>query len=95
MQSIYSFRAAKVGLFIRAKEHGIGDLPLVSVELVNNFRSTSTIVDWNNSTYRQIFPTEVNYSRGAVPYSPSQSMADNLDNDSQAEIVFSLKKVGV
>lgn len=94
MQSIYSFRAAKVGLFIRAKEHGIGDLPLVSVELVNNFRSTSTIVDWNNSTYRQIFPTEVNYSRGAVPYSPSQSMADNLDNDSQAEIVFFAKEGG-
>ena len=94
MQSIYSFRAAKVGLFVRAKEHGIGDLPLVAVELVNNFRSSTPIVDWNNTTYSQIFPTAVNYSMGAVPYAASQSMADKLDNDSQAEIVFFAKEDG-
>lgn len=92
MQSIYSFRAAKVGLFVRAKELGIGDLPLVAVELVNNFRSTATIVDWNNTTYRQIFPTEVDYSSGAVPYSCSQSTMDNLDTDSHTEIVFFAKE---
>ena len=92
MQSIYSFRAAKVGLFVRAKENGIGDLPLITVELVSNFRSSATIVDWNNEAYSKIFPADVNYSTGAVPYAYSQSIPENNDDASKAEIIFYAKK---
>jgi ATP-dependent helicase/nuclease subunit A len=33
MQSIYGFREANVGLFIRARDEGIGDLELLPLDL--------------------------------------------------------------
>ena len=39
MQSIYSFRAAKVGLFLQAREYGISHIKLKYLELRANFRS--------------------------------------------------------
>ena len=74
MQSIYGFRAAKVGLFLGAREHGIGDLPLHAVELVQNFRSSAAIVEWNNQHFSAAFPQQADISRGAVPYSHAQSI---------------------
>lgn len=80
MQSIYGFRAAKVGLFLTAKQNGIGDLPLHPVELVQNFRSTQQVVEWNNRHFDSAFPAKVDISRGAVPYSKAQSIQSLTDN---------------
>lgn len=81
MQSIYSFRAAKVGLFLRAKIDGVGDLPVRSVELLQNFRSDKSIVEWNNRQFQTAFPAESDISRGAVPYVASSSYSnDELEN---------------
>ena len=74
MQSIYGFRAAKVGLFLTAKSSGIVDLPLHSVELVQNFRSTPDVVEWNNHHFSQAFPSTIDISRGAVPYAKAKSI---------------------
>lgn len=84
MQSIYGFRAAKVGLFLTAKQNGIGDLPLHAVELVQNFRSTKQVVDWNNRHFDNAFPAKVDISRGAVPYSKAQSI-QSLTDDADTE----------
>ena len=85
MQSIYGFRAAKVGLFLTAKSSGIGDLPLHSVELVQNFRSTPDVVEWNNHHFSQAFPSTIDISRGAVPYANAKSIGgDTLSDVSSA-----------
>lgn len=77
MQSIYRFREAEVGLFIRMRNYGIGHLKLIPLTLNVNFRSTSTIVDWNNQHFKTIFPTSDDMLSGAVSYSPSiSSMKD-------------------
>ena len=80
MQSIYGFRAAKVGLFLTAKSSGIGDLPLHSVELVQNFRSTPAVVEWNNHHFSQAFPSSVDVSRGAVMYADAKSIGGDKLN---------------
>lgn len=74
MQSIYRFRQAEVGLFLKAQQEGIGDIFLTPLVLQTNFRSTPTIVDWVNTHFTQIFPSQINMSLGAIPYSPSVAM---------------------
>lgn len=71
MQSIYSFRQAKVGLFLRAKQQGIGSVALEPLELTQNFRSSASVVAWINNQFSQSFPHKADWSRGAVTYSPS------------------------
>lgn len=71
MQSIYSFREANVGLFLRARESGVGELSLKSLALKQNFRSQPGIVNWVNHHFSQAFPSHINMNRGAVPYTDS------------------------
>jgi ATP-dependent helicase/nuclease subunit A len=71
MQSIYRFRAAEVGLFLRAKEQGIGSVHLIPLELCCNFRSTQTIVDWVNNQFKAIFPARNDIESGAVCFHPA------------------------
>ncbi|MEH6552020.1 MAG: UvrD-helicase domain-containing protein [Pseudomonadales bacterium] len=68
MQSIYAFRAAKVGLFLQARESGIGDLHLEDVQLSHNFRSQAAVVDWYNRVFVDAFPPRSDLLRGGVPY---------------------------
>lgn len=69
MQSIYRFREADVGLFLRAQRDGIGDLQLTPLSLKCNFRSQAGIVDWVNRHFAQVFPAQADLNRSAVPYS--------------------------
>ena len=73
MQSCYGFRDANVGIFLNARQHGLGDIHLESVDLQVNFRSQKNIVSWVNQSFTDIFPTSNDSSRGAVCYSPSTS----------------------
>ena len=71
MQSIYRFRAAEVGLFLRARDHGIGDVALIPLTLSCNFRSAPTVVEWVNAQFKSIFPATDDVESGAVSYHPS------------------------
>ena len=71
MQSIYRFRQVEVGLFLKAKNEGIGEIQLMSVTLCNNFRSQANLVKWFNQTFESIFPEKANSDIGAIPYTPS------------------------
>lgn len=73
-QSIYRFRGAEVGLFLKAKINGIGNLKLTELNLSCNFRSDGTIVDWVNNNFHHIFPNSDQISSGAIKYSPSNSV---------------------
>ena len=72
MQSIYRFRKAEVGLFLRAQQQGIGHITLENLQLTCNFRSHGNLVSWFNRTFSGIFPTRDEMSIGAVRYSPAQ-----------------------
>lgn len=71
MQSIYRFREAEVGLFIRSRKQGINQIKLNALTLSVNFRSTATIVNWINQCFSEVFPKFDDIATGAVSYSPS------------------------
>ncbi|MDE2440238.1 MAG: UvrD-helicase domain-containing protein, partial [Betaproteobacteria bacterium] len=71
MQSIYRFRKADVGLFLRVRERGIGDIRLEHLRLFRNNRSYPGIVDWVNAVFPDIFPAEDWPETGAVRYAES------------------------
>ncbi len=90
MQSIYRFRAAEVGLFLRAKSEGIGGVKLTPLQLCCNFRSTETIVEWVNQQFQGIFPQTDDIESGAVSFSPSVHMKTNhSDTHIQAQALNS------
>jgi ATP-dependent helicase/nuclease subunit A len=71
MQSIYRFREAEVGLFLRARAAGIASVELQAIGLSANFRSQGGIVDWVNATFAQMMPRQEEVATGAVPYTAS------------------------
>ncbi len=71
MQSIYRFRKADVGLFLRVRERGIGDIRLAPLRLFRNNRSYPAIVDWVNAAFPDIFPATDSPEAGAVSYAES------------------------
>ncbi len=68
MQSIYRFRKANVGLFLRVIQHGVGNIKLKSLKLWRNNRSTPPLVAWVNEAFATIFPAKDSISRGAIQY---------------------------
>ncbi len=81
MQSIYRFREAEVGLFLRARRDGLGGVPLYPLTLSVNFRSQRAVVDWVNATFGAIMPPEENVAAGAVPYTDSVACHDVLPGE--------------
>ncbi len=81
MQSIYRFREAEVGLFLRTSAEGIRDLRLHPVALSSNFRSEAGIVAWVNSTFVQVMPARENMVSGAVPYTASVPTREALPGE--------------
>jgi ATP-dependent exoDNAse (exonuclease V) beta subunit len=71
MQSIYRFRKADVGLFLRAWSGGIGAIKLHPLKLYRNNRSLPNVIAWINASFPTIFPESVDPERGMVTYSPA------------------------
>jgi ATP-dependent exoDNAse (exonuclease V) beta subunit len=95
MQSIYQFREAEVGLFLRARDQGIGNLTLETLELRRNFRSAPQLIDWVNAHCARIFPPADDLRLAAIRYLPALAAREQLqgrielhaleDNDAQRE----------
>ncbi len=68
MQSIYRFRQADVGLFLKARLEGIGAVRLEPLTLSVNFRSQPEIVAWVNDAFLAILPPQDDMEAGAVSY---------------------------
>ncbi len=73
MQSIYRFREADVGVFLRAWHKGLRHVRLNRLTLSANFRSVAGIVDWVNGVFPQVFPPRDDESSGAVAFRPCAS----------------------
>ena len=67
MQSIYGFRYADVGLFLRAREEGIAGVLLNDRSLSRNFRSQAGVIDWVNRQFSSIVPKYGDRRLGIVP----------------------------
>jgi ATP-dependent exoDNAse (exonuclease V) beta subunit len=73
MQSIYRFREAEVGLFLKARLAGIGQVTLKPLRLQRNFRAVPALVEFTNEVFAQVFPAADELRSGAVSYRASVS----------------------
>lgn len=73
MQSIYRFRQANVGLFLKAKYQGIGEIELTPLQLCMNFRSLPVLIHWINQVMPKVMPKTPDIALGAVPFTPCQA----------------------
>jgi ATP-dependent helicase/nuclease subunit A len=103
MQSIYRFRKAEVGLYLRAWREGIGSVALTPLKLAVNFRSTRAVVEWINRAFEAVLPDAPDAASGSVPFAPSVT-ADSaargatpefhplltMDRDAEARLVVDL-----
>ena len=76
MQSIYRFRDAEVGLFLRAGRRGLGSVSLQRLQLESNFRSTPAIVNWVNQVFESVLPAEDDINYGEVSLRKSTAARD-------------------
>ncbi len=74
MQSIYGFRGANVGLFLKARLEGFNGVSLEHLQLRCNFRSDAGVVEWVNASFADAFPAEDDINRGRVSYTPATAV---------------------
>jgi ATP-dependent helicase/nuclease subunit A len=75
MQSIYRFREAEVGEYLRAwAGRRIGGVALEPLRLSANFRSQAGIVEWVNAAFAPMMPAREDAAAGAVPYAASAAV---------------------
>ena len=74
MQSIYGFRGANVGLFLKARLEGFNGVPLEHLQLRANFRSEAGVVNWVNDSFSGAFPVRDDINRGRVSYTPAAAV---------------------
>ncbi len=72
MQSIYRFREAEIGNFLRTfHAQRLGSVRLQALVLSANFRSGSGVVSWINNSFSQVFNDADDLMSGAVQFHPS------------------------
>ena len=87
MQSIYRFRKAEVGLFLKARsDDGLFDnIDLEVLQLTVNFRSQPRVIDWVNRYFGALMGDDDDVGRGVVGYAPSIARPD-VDDGPEPEI---------
>lgn len=80
MQSIYAFRNARVGLFMRAREQGFSGQALQAVNLTRNFRSSRPLVTWVNHCFSRIFPQDSDWRSNRAAHIRSESVLDDVEH---------------
>jgi ATP-dependent helicase/nuclease subunit A len=79
MQSIYGFRNANVGLFLKARQQGFNGVVPKGLSLRCNFRSQAGVVEWVNDTFRHAFPAQDNIRRGRVSFTDAVAVKPALE----------------
>ena len=84
MQSIYRFRDAEVGLFMAARDLGIGQLRLTPLRLTRNFRAAPALVEWTNDVFARVLAPADDLRSGAVSFAASVAARASPAAGSQA-----------
>lgn len=71
MQSIYRFREADVGIYLRTRQRGLSRIRLTPLQLSTNFRSTAAVLQFVDECFTTVFPDHEDADLGAVPYAAS------------------------
>jgi len=79
MQSIYRFRNAEVGLFLKIQSQGIKQFRLENINLELNFRSDPKIIEWLNRIFLESFPKKADVVLGSIPYSLSYATQESQE----------------
>jgi ATP-dependent exoDNAse (exonuclease V) beta subunit len=95
MQSIYRFRQAEVGLFLKVKKRGIASLILEPLMLNTNFRAQQSIIKWVNKNFSTIFPTQDDIAQGCVAYRPFTTIrsSENINDKGVHHHAFLAKDI--
>jgi len=80
MQSIYRFREAEVGLFLKAAREGLGSVRLEPLKLSVNFRSDRRLIQWVNSAFPSVLAPADEIATGAVQFSFSHPRPQAPEN---------------
>lgn len=88
MQSIYRFRQAEVGLFLKVQKEGLGPVLLQCLQLESNFRSDELLVEWVNQRFKTIFPQFSDMASGAVPYHQAVPVRGTQPESSVQALVY-------
>jgi len=77
MQSIYRFREADVSLFLRVatneRSQVFSNIQIEPLVLTENFRSSSSLVDWFNLTFKSSFPARNDFISSGIQYANASS----------------------
>ncbi len=84
MQSIYQFREAEVGLFLQARDYGIGALAVEPLQLRRNFRARAALLEWINEHFARLFPVDDDARLAAIRYLTSVPAARAPEVDARA-----------
>jgi len=85
MQSIYQFREAEVGLFLHARDRGLGEIHLQTLQLRRNFRARAALIEWINERFTRLFPATDDARLAAVRFLPSVAAHED-DVDAPAPV---------
>jgi ATP-dependent helicase/nuclease subunit A len=85
MQSIYQFRDAEVGLFLEARDHGVGAVRLQPLRLRRNFRTRAPLLAWINRHFAALFPAADDARRAAIRYAASVAAASSAGGRARPE----------
>ena len=88
MQSIYGFRYADVGLFLKAQREGIAGVALKSRALTQNFRTQANVVTWVNQQFNALIPANGDLRLGVVPLTKAEAVKPPVNGESVAVHVF-------
>ncbi len=88
MQSIYRFRQADVGVYLRTRDSGIGPTQPKSLVLRTNFRSSDNLIAWFNSTFASIFPKDDDINTSAIRYERAESPRCDISTVSPQEVAL-------
>lgn len=87
MQSIYRFREAEVGNFLKAWQGKVGNVALKRLNLEVNFRSSAGVVNWVNQAFAKVLPVANDMEKGAVTYTPSLTSSKSTISEDNSPAV--------
>ncbi len=83
MQSIYSFRNARVALFMHARQFGLAGVGCENLDLQSNFRSHEPIIEWLNHCFKHVFPGKDDLRHNAPAYVATSCTRSPAEPDSE------------